>query len=111
MDMDTENPHLRQAKLGRRKLRLGSLLILVTMVFIALFSLYFVMTVNIQARQFVISPIVFFIVLLCTIPIVGIGIHLMVKGYRMETKGYEDDLKEAEKRLQEITSQTEGMKS
>lgn len=104
MNDSKENSHLEKAKMGRRKLRLGSLLVLGTMVFIALFSLYFVMTAKPEIRQFAISPFRYAVILLCTIPVVAIGIHLMVKGYRMETQGYLEDLKQTEKQLKEIVS-------
>jgi hypothetical protein len=79
-------------------------LVLGTMVFIALFSLYFVTTVNVENKQFVISPILFLIIMLLTIPLIGWGIHMMVKGYRLETQSYVEDLKEIEKKLEELSS-------
>ena len=104
MPKSTDNPHLRQAQIGRRKLRLGSLIILVTMLFIALFSLYFVMTAKPQIRQFSISPIHYSIILLCTIPVIAVGIHFMVRGYKIETQSYLEDLKQTEKQLKELIS-------
>ncbi len=104
MKGSSNNSHLEKAKIGRHKLRLGSLIILGTMVFIALFSLYFVMTAKPEIRQFTISPFRYSIILLCTIPILALGIHLMVKGYRMETQGYIEDLRQSEKQLKELMS-------
>ena len=110
MSKTSGNPHLQQAKIGRRKLRTGSLLVLFTMVFIALFSLYFVTTANVETKEFSIPPLLFFIIMLCTIPLLGVGVHYMIRGYRMETQGYIDDLKESEKQLEEITSRSNEMK-
>jgi len=104
MDKQSESPYLKQAKIGRRKLRQGSLIIIVTMVFVAFFSLYFVMTAKPEIRQFAISPPFYAFIFICSIPILALGIHWMIQGYRMETKGYLDDLKQTEKQLQEITS-------
>ena len=104
MNIELDNANLRQAKLGRHKLRQGSLIVIVTMLFDALFCLYFVMTAKPETKEFAISPGWFSIILLVTIPILIIGILLMIKGFRMETQGYAEELKQAEKQLKELTN-------
>ena len=70
-----------------------------------------VTTVNVTNKHFVISPVLFLVIMILTIPLLGIGIHLMVQGYRLETRSYFEDLKEIEKKLEEITAGDMKMKT
>jgi uncharacterized membrane protein (DUF106 family) len=96
-----EKKQISSAIKGRWLLRIGSVCVLGSLLFIALLNLYFVTTADPARGYFGIKPNLFVFLITVAMLVFIIGIRYMIIGYRREVKTYQMELKELEENIRE----------
>ena len=96
-----ENKPLSPATKGRWLLRLGSVCVLGSLMFIALLNLYFVTTADPARGYFGVKPNLFVFLMTIGIVVFIIGVRYMIIGYRREINTYRNELKKLDENIRE----------
>ncbi len=101
--LSPEQEHV--AKIGRRKLRAGSFLVIGVLLVDALFCLYFLATLNLEEKKVGLHPNVLTFILLVSGVLLAYGSWLMWRGLYTEVRVYRQELKHVEKQISEVMEQ------
>ena len=104
--MDVLSPEQEQiAKIGRRKLRTGSFIVIGVLLIDALSSIYFLATLQLEEKKVGLHPNVLTFILLVSGILLAYGSWLMWRGLYTEVRVYRQELKHVEKQISEVMEQ------